>query len=56
MKLDKNGEIVGVTSWPSDGKVGKDGQPTHLKGDPNYSTVKDFAVNGAMHYGTALLI
>lgn len=54
-KLDKEGNIVGVTVWPSDGKPGKDGTPTHLKGEPNYSTVKGFAVNGAMHYGAALL-
>ena len=54
-KIDKEGNIVGVTVWPSDGKIGKDGLPTHLKGDPNYSTVKGFAVNGAMHYGAALL-
>lgn len=54
-KLDKNGEIVGVTPWPSDGKIGKDGKPTHLKGEPNYKTVQSFAVNGAMHYGSAVL-
>lgn len=54
-KLDKNGEIVGVTPWASDGKVGKDGKLTHAKGDPNYNTVKGFAVNGAMHYGSAIL-
>lgn len=54
-KLDKNGEIVGVTPWASDGKLGKDGKPTHLKGDPNYNVVKSFAINGAMHYGSAVL-
>lgn len=54
-KLDKNDEIVGVTQWASDGKLGKDGQPTHLKGDPNYNVVKSFAINGAMHYGQAIL-
>ena len=54
-KLDKEGSIVGVTTWASDGKLGKDGKPTHLKGDPNYNTVKGFAVNGAMHYGQAVL-
>lgn len=54
-KLDKNGEIVGVTPWASDGKLGKDGKPTHLKGDPNYNVVKSFAINGAMHYGQAIL-
>lgn len=54
-KLDKNGEIVGVTPWASDGKVGKDGKLTHAKGDPNYNVVKGFAVNGALHYGSAVL-
>ena len=54
-KLDKNGEIVGVTPWASDGKLGKDGKPTHLKGDPNYNVVKSFAINGAKHYGSAVL-
>ena len=54
-KLDKEGSIVGVTTWASDGKLGKDGQPTHLKGEPNYNTVKGFAVNGALHYGQAVL-
>ena len=23
-KLDKNGDIIGVTLWPSDGAIGKD--------------------------------
>lgn len=54
-KLDKNGEIVGVTPWASDGKLGKDRKPTHLKGDPNYNVVKSFAINGAMHYGQTIL-
>lgn len=54
-KLDKDGNIVGITKWASDGKPGKDGKPTHLKGDPNYNTIKGFAVNGAMHYGSAVL-
>lgn len=54
-KLDKEGSIVGVTTWASDGKLGKDGKPTHVKGDPNYNTVKGFAVNGALHYGQAVL-
>ena len=54
-KLDKEGSIVGVTTWASDGKLGKDGKPTHVKGDPNYNTIKSFAVNGALHYGQAVL-
>lgn len=54
-KLDKNGDIVGVTLWASDGAIGKNGQPSHLKGEPNYNAVKGFAVNGALHYGSAIL-
>ncbi len=54
-KLDKSGQIVGVTEWVSDGKIGKDGVPTHLKGDANYSTIQSYAVNGAVHYGEAVL-
>ena len=54
-KLDKSGQIVGVTEWASDGKIGKDGVPTHLKGDANYSIIQSYAVNGAVHYGEAIL-
>ena len=54
-KLDKSGQIVGVTEWASDGKIGKDGVPTHLKGDANYSTIQSYAVNGAVHYGEVIL-
>ena len=54
-KLDKSGQIVGVTKWASDGKIGKDGVPTHLKGEDNYSTIQSYAVNGAVHYGESIL-
>lgn len=54
-KLAKDGSIVGVTYYESDGKIGKDGSPTHLKGDANYSAIGSFAVNGAVHYGNAIL-
>ena len=54
-KRDKSGAIVGVTYYDKDGKPGKDGNPVHLKGEPNYSAVKDYAVNGAVHYGNAVL-
>lgn len=54
-KRDKSGAIVGVTYYDKDGKPGKDGKPVHLKGEPNYSAVKDYAVNGAVHYGNAVL-
>lgn len=54
-KLAKDGSIVGITYYEKDGKIGKDGIPTHLKGEPNYSAIKGFAVNGAVHYGNAIL-
>lgn len=54
-KTDKTGAIIGVTYYDKDGKTGKNGKPSHLKGDPNYSAIKDYAVNGAVHYGNAIL-
>lgn len=54
-KLAKDGTIVGITYYENDGKPNKDGVSTHLKGEANYSTIKDFAVNGAVHYGEAIL-
>lgn len=54
-KLAKDGAIVGITYYENDGKPNKDGVPTHLKDEANYSTIKDFAVNGAVHYGEAIL-
>jgi len=54
-KLTKDGFIVGVTYYDSDSKPNKDGVLTHLKGEPNYSAIKDYAVNGAVHYGNAIL-
>ena len=54
-KLAKDDSIVGITYYESDGKPNKDGVPTHLKGETNYSAIKDYAVNGAVHYGNAIL-
>ncbi|MEE0991540.1 MAG: N-6 DNA methylase [Bacteroidales bacterium] len=54
-KLLKDGTIAGITYYDSDGKLNKDGVPTHLKGEPNYSAIRDYAVNGAVHYGNAIL-
>ena len=54
-KRAKDDSIVGITYWSSDGKLNKDGIPTHLKGEPNYSAIKNYAVNGAVHYGNAIL-
>lgn len=52
-KLDKEGEIIQVTTYPSDSREGA--KNPHKKGDPNYSTIKNYAVNGALHYGKAIL-
>lgn len=54
-KLSKDNSIVGVTYWSNNGKPNKEGIPTHRKGEPNYSTIKNYAVNGAVHYGNAIL-
>lgn len=54
-KIAKDGSIVGVTYYDKDGKLNKDGVPTHKKGDPNYNAIKSYAVNGAVHYGNAIL-
>lgn len=52
-KLDGDGHVVGVTKYPSDSKPGA--KKPHKKGDPNYSTIQHYAVNGALHYGLAIL-
>lgn len=52
-KLDAEGRIVQVTQYPSDSKP--TAKNPHKKGDPNYSTIQHYAVNGALHYGLAIL-
>lgn len=52
-KLDKNGHIVQVTKFGSDSNPGS--KNPHKKGDPNYSAITTYAVNGAYHYGNAIL-
>ncbi len=47
-KLDSEGGVVGVTQYKNDTKA-------HKKGDPNYSAIQQYAVNGALHYGNAIL-
>ena len=51
--LDKDGHIVQVTKYGSDSKPGA--KNPHKKGDPNYSKIQAYAVNGALHYGLAIL-
>lgn len=55
VKFDKNQEIVGVTYYEQDSKPNSDGVILHHKGDANYTAVKQYAVNGATHYGEAIL-
>ena len=47
-KLNKEGEIVGVVLYDKD-------TVAHKKGDKNYSAIENYAVNGALHYGEAIL-
>ncbi len=53
-KLTKNGDIECVTFYDKD-KTNKYGQVIHSKGDANYSSIQNYAVNGAVHYATAIL-
>lgn len=55
VKFDKSQEIVGITYYEQDSKPSSDGTILHHKGDANYTAVKQYAVNGAMHYGEAIL-
>ena len=55
VKFDKNQEIIGVTYYEQDSKPSRDGTTLHHKGDANYTAVKQYAVNGAVHYGEAIL-
>lgn len=51
----RNGNLVGITYRRKDGKIGEDGEPIYRKGDPDYSAIANYAVNGALHYGKAIL-
>ena len=48
-------ELQGITYWSTDGRLNKDGIPSHKKGEPNYTAIQKYAVNGALHYGNAVL-
>lgn len=52
-KLDKNGEIEQITFWETDSKEGS--KSPHKAGDPKYTSIQQYAVNGALHYGLAVL-
>lgn len=52
----KTNEIELITVYDKDGSISKvTGKPTHLAGEANYSAITDYAVNGALHYGNAIL-
>lgn len=53
VKYTRNGEIELVTKWATDSKKGA--KNPHKAGDDNYSTIRDYAVNGAVHYANAIL-
>ena len=36
-------------------KKAKDGNPIYKAGDENYSSIKNYAVNGAIHYANAII-
>lgn len=52
-KLDKDEHIVQETTWTTDSKP--NAKNPHKKGDKNYSAITTYAVNGALHYGSAIL-
>ena len=53
VKYNKDGEIEQITYWDNDSKEGS--KNPHKQGDPKYTTIQQFAVNGALHYGLAIL-
>lgn len=55
IKTNPDGTITGITYFETDGKPTKEGVISHKKGDPNYSAIQNYAVNGALHYGEAIL-
>lgn len=53
-KLSKDGFIEGVTFYSTDVKD-KYGEIKHKAGEPNYTSIVNYAVNGAVHYVNAVL-
>ncbi len=53
-KLTKDGMIEGITYYQADIK-NKQGVIIHNLGDANYSSIVNYAVNGAVHYANAIL-
>lgn len=53
VKFTKSGEIELITKWASSSKDGA--KNPHKAGDDNYTTIQQYAVNGAVHYANAIL-
>lgn len=53
VKFAKSGAIELVTKWASSSKEGT--KNPHNAGDDNYTTIQQYAVNGAVHYANAIL-
>lgn len=53
VKFAKDGNIELVTKWAGDSKAGA--KNPHKAGDDNYSSIRNYAVNGAVHYANAVL-
>lgn len=52
-KLDKGGNIIQERAFKSDSKPNE--KNPHKKGDIDYSAITTYALNGALHYGEAVL-
>lgn len=53
-KLTKSGDIEGVTYYDKN-KNNASGELIHKAGEANHSAIVNYAVNGALHYGLAIL-
>lgn len=53
VKFTRAGEIELVTRWTTDSKEGA--KNPHKAGEDNFSTIQQYAVNGAVHYANAIL-
>ena len=53
VKFTRTGEIELVTKWTTDSKEGA--KNPHKVGEDNFSTIQQYAVNGAVHYANAIL-
>lgn len=55
VKFDKNGKVELVRVIENDSKPDKDGNIKRHKGDLDYSSIENYAVNGAVHYANTII-